>query len=101
MISVQHFCHNEKAGSSPGFFVVCGATTCKLEGVRKFVYTKILTRSVYVPLILRFSSCHNTWFPSTTCCVRFLRIRLPKAHVESMKEPPKKQKINLGERIEG
>jgi hypothetical protein len=31
---------------------------------------------VYGPLILRFSSCHNTWFPSTTCCVSFLQIRL-------------------------
>lgn len=30
MTRVQRFCHNEKAGSSPGFFVVCGATTCKL-----------------------------------------------------------------------
>jgi hypothetical protein len=36
---------------------------------------------VYGPLILRFSSCHNTWFPSTTCCVSFLQIRLPKAHI--------------------
>jgi hypothetical protein len=38
---------------------------------------------VYGPLILRFSSCHNTWFPSTTCCVSFLQIRLPKAHAHS------------------
>jgi len=30
MIRVQRFCHNEKVGLSPGFFVVCGATTCKL-----------------------------------------------------------------------
>ena len=30
VICVQRFCHNEKAGSSPSFFVVCGATTCKL-----------------------------------------------------------------------
>jgi hypothetical protein len=26
-------------------------------------------QAVYGPLILRFSSCHNTWFPSITCCV--------------------------------
>jgi hypothetical protein len=39
-------------------------------------------QAVYGPLILRFSSCHNTWFPSTACCVSFLQIRLPKAHAE-------------------
>ncbi len=31
---------------------------------------------MYGPLILRFSYCHNTWFPSTACCVSFLQIRL-------------------------